>query len=136
MLWLHGGGTNAKISKMQINATFKEVPDRNNVMEWTTFEGPHKVPLGWNGDFSLEPFGPDFRVYFERWPFANCQWESWDGIDLSFTNFKKHLKENGPYDGCVGFDEGGELLVHCARKTLEGDPDFKGFTRFLMLFTS
>mmetsp|Transcript_130730 Transcript_130730/g.406507 ORF Transcript_130730/g.406507 Transcript_130730/m.406507 type:complete len:646 (-) Transcript_130730:134-2071(-) len=136
MLFLHGGGTNAKISKMQTSATFKDVPDKATIMDWSIFEGIHKVPCGWNGDFSLGPFGPDFFVYFERWPYANCQWESWDGIDDSFAKLKKHFKENGPYDGVCGFDEGGELLVHAARKAQEGDPDFAGQFRFMILFTS
>jgi len=136
MLFLHGGGTNSKIGMMQVQNVFKEVPDSKQIMEWTIWTGPHKVPLGWNGDFSLQPFGPDFTVYFERLPFANCQWETWEGIEKSFEEFKKHLKENGPYDGVCGFDMGGEFLVHVARKAQEGDPGFKGAFRFMVLFTT
>lgn len=136
MLYLHGGGTNEKIAKMQIMNVFKEVPDQKLIMEWTVWTGPHKVPLGWNGDFSLKPFGPDFTVYFERWPFANCQWENWDGIDTSIKEFKAFLKENGPFDGAMGFDMGGEFLVQIARLAQEGDPDLQQPFRFLILFTT
>uniref|UniRef100_A0A7S4T1T7 Serine hydrolase domain-containing protein n=1 Tax=Alexandrium monilatum TaxID=311494 RepID=A0A7S4T1T7_9DINO len=136
MLFLHGGGSNQRIAQMQVMNVFKEMPDNRQTYEWTHWIGPHKVPLGWNGDYSLQPFGPEFYVYFERLPFANCQWESWDGIDKSLEDFKLHLKENGPYDGACGFDMGGEFLVHVARKAQEGDPDFKGCFRFLILFTT
>ena len=32
---------------------------------------------------------------------------------------------NGPFDGAMGFDMGGEFLVHVAGLATEGDPDLK-----------
>jgi len=136
MLFLHGGGTNTKIANLQISNVFKDVPDSKDVLEWTVWTGPHSVPLGWNGDFSLKMFGPEFSVYFERLPFANCQWETWEGIEKSFADFASFLKENGPFDGVCGFDMGGEFLVQVAKKAQEGDPAFKGIFRFMILFTT
>mmetsp|Transcript_60427 Transcript_60427/g.129575 ORF Transcript_60427/g.129575 Transcript_60427/m.129575 type:complete len:543 (+) Transcript_60427:40-1668(+) len=135
-VYLHGGGTNARIGGMQINNVTKEVTDSKTTMEWSCWTGTHSVPLGWNGDFSLKPFGPEYSVYFERWPYANCQRESWDGIEKTFDDFAAYLKETGPLDGVMGFDMGGEFLVHVARKAQEGDPRFQGCFRFMILFTS
>ncbi|CAE7452862.1 TAGLN2 [Symbiodinium natans] len=135
MLYLHGGGVSKTVAQMQLNSTFKEFPGKKQ-LEWTIWTGPHAVPLGWNGDFSLKPFGPNFTVYFERLPFANCQWETWEGFEKTLAEFKKFLKENGPFDGAMGFDMGGEFLVHVAGLATEGDPDLKEAFRFLMLFTT
>mmetsp|Transcript_93623 Transcript_93623/g.166587 ORF Transcript_93623/g.166587 Transcript_93623/m.166587 type:complete len:609 (-) Transcript_93623:145-1971(-) len=135
MLYLHGGGVSKTIAQMQLNNTFKEVPMKKS-LEWSIWTGPHSVPLGWNGDFSLKPFGPDFSVYFERLPYANCQWETWEGIEKSVQDFKAFLKENGPFDGAMGFDMGGEFLVHIANLATEGDTDLAQAFRFLILFTT
>lgn len=135
MLYLHGGGVSKTVAQMQLNSTFKDLPFKKQ-LEWTIWTGPHGVPLGWNGDFSLKPFGPNFTVYFERLPYANCQWETWEGIDKTLKEFKSFLKANGPFDGAMGFDMGGEFLVHVAKLATEGDPDLQGAFRFLMLFTS
>ena len=32
---------------------------------------------------------------------------------------------NGPFDGAMGFDMGGEFLVHVAGLATEGDPDLQ-----------
>ena len=77
---------------MQLNSTFKEMPCKKQ-LEWTIWTGPHAVPLGWNGDFSLKPFGPNFTVYFERLPYANCQRETWEGFDKTLKEFKTFLRE-------------------------------------------
>ena len=135
MLYLHGGGVSKTIAQMQLNSTFKEIPQKKQ-LEWTIWTGPHAVPLGWNGDYSLKPFGPNFTVYFERLPYANCQWETWEGLDKTLVEFKKFIKENGPFDGAMGFDMGGEFLVHVAKLATEGDPDLKEAFRFLILFTT
>eukprot|EP00438_Fugacium_kawagutii_P022169 Skav235767 [mRNA] locus=scaffold803:651734:653416:+ [translate_table: standard] len=135
MLYLHGGGVSKTVAQMQLNSTFKEIPQKKQ-LDWTIWTGPHAVPLGWNGDFSLKPFGPNFTVYFERLPFANCQWETWEGIDKTLVEFKKFIKENGPFDGAMGFDMGGEFLVHVARLATEGDPELQNAFRFLILFTT
>ncbi|CAE7453540.1 unnamed protein product [Symbiodinium pilosum] len=135
MLCLHGGGVSKTVAQMQLNSTFKEMPCKKQ-LEWTIWTGPHTVPLGWNGDFSLKPFGPNFTVYFERLPFANCQWETWDGFDKTLAEFKKFIRENGPFDGAMGFDMGGEFLVHVAGLATEGDPDLQDAFRFLILFTT
>mmetsp|Transcript_57704 Transcript_57704/g.137285 ORF Transcript_57704/g.137285 Transcript_57704/m.137285 type:complete len:542 (-) Transcript_57704:148-1773(-) len=136
MLYLIGGGVNEKIGIMQITNMFKEIPDSKSAYEWTVWPGTHKVPPAWNHDHSLKMYGPDFYLYYERWPFANCQWESWDGIDKSISEFKTMVKEKGPFDGVVGFDMGGELLLHLSGLAQEGDPDLQGQWRFMILFTA
>ncbi|CAJ1371661.1 unnamed protein product [Effrenium voratum] len=135
MLYLHGGGVSKTVAQMQLNSTFKDLPNKKQ-LDWTIWTGPHEVPLGWNGDYSLKPFGPNFSVYFERLPFANCQWETWEGLDHSIKEFKSFLKANGPFDGAMGFDMGGELLVHAANLATEGDVELQKAFRFLILFTS
>lgn len=136
MLFLHGGGVNQTVANMQIQNLFVGAPQLKDMCEWTVFQGPLKVPAGWNGDMSLKAFGSEMCVYFERLPFANCQWETWEGIDESVAKFKEFSKEHGAFDGAVGFDMGGEMLVHLAHLASQGDKDLKGAFRFLILFTT
>ncbi|CAE7632911.1 unnamed protein product, partial [Symbiodinium pilosum] len=75
-------------------------------------------------------------AYFERLPFNNCQYETWEGFDETLSKFKDFLEENGPFDGVVGFDQGGEFIAQVAARANAGDDSLSGAFRFLILFTS
>lgn len=135
LLYLHGGGINLKIAQLQTSSLLRDLPIRKDI-EWIHWPGPHHVPLGWNGDWSLEAFGPDFNAYFERLPYNNCQFETWEGFDETLSKFKDFARENGPFDGVVGFDQGGEFIAQVASRANEGDESLSEIFRFLVLFTS
>jgi len=139
MLFLHGGGTNNKLAKMQVNNVFKAC-GLQDAITWEYLEGPIKCPLSWHNDdtmtATLAPFGPDFFLYFDRMPYANAQAERWEGIEKSVDLLKKHFKENGPYDGVCGFDMGGELLLHAAVRAMAGEQGFTEMFRFMILVST
>uniref|UniRef100_A0A7S4QAF6 Serine hydrolase domain-containing protein n=1 Tax=Alexandrium monilatum TaxID=311494 RepID=A0A7S4QAF6_9DINO len=139
MLYLYGGGCNAAVADMQCANVFRDSPMYAN-MEISVFEAPHEAAVTWHVSpimqQQLRQFGETVYLYYERVPYANCQREIWEGIDDSLKALKDHFRRKGPYDGVVGFDMGGEVLLQAARLQQEGDPGFSGMFRFMVLFTA
>eukprot|EP00811_Abedinium_folium_P025358 NODE_3614_length_2010_cov_8.795539.p1 GENE.NODE_3614_length_2010_cov_8.795539~~NODE_3614_length_2010_cov_8.795539.p1 ORF type:complete len:588 (+),score=209.67 NODE_3614_length_2010_cov_8.795539:44-1765(+) len=139
MLFLYGGGTNASVGRMQVLNVFKETEVFKS-MQFTVMEAPTKTNVKWHFAEAMQqqlaPFGPDMFLYFDRVPYSNSQHEAWEGIEASFEALRAHFKEHGPYDGVVGFDMGGEVLVQAARMAQEGIDGFAAMFRFMVLFTT
>ena len=47
---------------------------------------------------------------FYSWIYFNEAKNKWEGAPESFQQTVDHLNENGPYDGVIGFSQGGYIL--------------------------
>jgi len=64
------------------------------------------------------------------------QQETWLGYEETMDAFASFLQEKGPYDGWVGFDEGGTIMLQAATRAQQGDPKYVGMVRFMVLLTT
>mmetsp|Transcript_95485 Transcript_95485/g.204902 ORF Transcript_95485/g.204902 Transcript_95485/m.204902 type:complete len:587 (+) Transcript_95485:66-1826(+) len=150
ILFMHGGGTNERCSQPQARNIFtaagsflgKKMAD-NLQIEY--FHGVHPVPREWHRAPQMQEtmlaFAPNYWLYYGFEPpiehgGCNHPKEEWVKIDECMDQLGDFLKENGPYDGLCGFDQGGCVVLQAARLAAAGDSRFAYMFRFLILFTT
>jgi len=149
LVFMHGGGTNDRCSMPQVQNVFQQAASfggrtwRENV-EVEYFCGPHAVPREWHRGPEMaelmRTFGPNYWVYWDFSPpietgGINHLFEDWVGFEETMDRFGEFLKENGPFDGLVGFDMGAAVAMQAARRAAEGDALFAKRFHFMILFT-
>mmetsp|Transcript_65814 Transcript_65814/g.140804 ORF Transcript_65814/g.140804 Transcript_65814/m.140804 type:complete len:549 (-) Transcript_65814:16-1662(-) len=138
MLYLTSMGSNKRMGMLQASNMLVNAPrkESDTVIYWTVFEG--SIPSDSSGHQNPEiaemykAYGPDFYSYLGVQGYAQMQ-ETWLNLDEELERLGEHLAKEGPYDGIMGFDQGGMLAVAAAREAQEGRENFKNKFRFLIL---
>lgn len=113
-----------KILTKKLNFELDYVDPCHKIESWREFSFPI-APTPEESDKTWESIvasGNNVRWFEHKEPGVNI------GLEESVEYLIDHIKQNGPYDGIIGFSQGAamaEFLTNCIRKLLPSHPDFK-----------
>lgn len=120
VLCLHGRRTSGKIMSMQTAAIQYHTP-----MHYVFVNAPY--PANGLPDPGIATFYPNY-AYFE-W-FLRGDDGSYVGLQDSLDFLVKYLKENGPFDGILGFSQGASMVTRLVHMQHNMHESFGGRTLF------
>ncbi|CAI2377766.1 unnamed protein product [Moneuplotes crassus] len=87
-----------------------------------------------------EVFDPNIKEKFEgpfyRWMIFNPETKEVTGFIDSLKRIKEYYESNGPYDGIIGFSQGGYMVRTLMKADILGFPDLKLSPGFVILISS
>lgn len=119
VLCLHGFRTNADILETQFSASI--FASMSSFVDFVYLNGPHRTQ-----DEALVPeiiriaFGPqDPKVGYREW--YNRQGPNYVGLSESLDYLRSRTEALGPFDGIMGFSQGGSLCLYALAEQIIGN---------------
>ncbi|TMS37053.1 hypothetical protein L596_004071 [Steinernema carpocapsae] len=141
ILCLHGYRQNGTVFREKTGA-FRKALKKHAVFDFV--DAPHVpvVPAQSNGESSSG--AKDDKYTPRAWWFSKAQktFSSWDeteiaeGFEFSVRDVLQYIKENGPYDGIMGFSQGAcmtHLLATMNKKSTAGAENTEKLFKFVII---
>lgn len=141
LLCLHGGSVNDKMMELQMRMLWNPAKELLELIECEYPVAPNELllesmpPAAREAAEQTMQFLPEGSRRMYQWygkaPLASPD-EQWTSLEESIEFLVSHIQRNGPYDGIVGFSQGGEIGAQMCRLAEQGDPRLQGKFKFFM----
>lgn len=124
ILCLHGWATNTEIFNYQIQKFRIELKSE---AEFVVLQAPNEVPIQ-RDPVILKRFKGKYYAWYNMKQKQDSSGYELEGLSRSLACIKKHILESAPYDGVMGFSQGGAVAMLLL--ALQNKGDFPGAFKF------